>query len=99
MKYFKNLYLMVGGLLLLLVGTGSIVYGLKHRTPNREINRSEFEQLLQANSITEGHVTPTPYAGIYYVEGVRKSGEKTEKVYITTHLEEAQVKALLAQNT
>jgi cell division protease FtsH len=99
MKYFKNLYLMVGGLLLLLVGTGGIVYGVKHRTPNREINRAEFEQYLQANSIAEGRVIPTPYAGIYYLEGVHKEGQKSEKVYITTHLEEAQVKALLAQNT
>jgi cell division protease FtsH len=99
MKYFKNLYLVVGGLLLLLLGTGGIVYGVTHRTPNREINRAEFEQLLQANTITEGRVTPTPYAGIYYLEGVHKTDQKTEKIYITTHLDEAQVKALLAQDT
>ena len=99
MKYFKNLYLMVGGLLLLLVGTGGIVYGVKHRTPNREINRVELEQFLQANAISEARVIPTPYAGIYYLEGVHKNGQKSEKIYITTHLEEAQVKALLEQNT
>jgi cell division protease FtsH len=106
MKYFKNLYLLLGGLLLLLAGVGGIVYGVAHRTPNREINRGEFEQLMQANAITEGRVTPTPYPGIYFLEGVHhvgrgihKAGEKIEKVYITTHLEESQVKAFLAQNT
>src|SRR6266853_5341565 len=99
MKYFKNLYWVVGGLFLLLVGIGGIVYGVAHRTPSREINRVELEQLIQANAIGEGRVTPTPYPGIYYLEGVHKNGQKTEKIYITTHLEEAQVKVLLAQNT
>src|SRR6266853_2524500 len=99
MKYFKNLYWVVGGLFLLLVGIGGIVYGVAHRTPSREINRVELEQLIQANAIGEGRVTPTPYPGIYYLEGVHKIGQKAEKIYITTHLEEAQVKSLLAQNT
>src|SRR6266481_8258888 len=99
MKYFKNLYWVVGGLFLLLVGIGGTVYGVAHRTPSREINRVELEQLMQANAIGEGRVTPTPYPGIYYLEGVHKNGQKTEKIYITTHLEEAQVKVLLAQNT
>jgi cell division protease FtsH len=99
MKYFKNLYWVVGGLFLLLVGIGGTVYGVAHRTPSREINRVELEQLMQANAISEGRVTPTPYPGIYYLEGVHKNGQKTEKIYITTHLEEAQVKVLLAQNT
>jgi cell division protease FtsH len=99
MKYFKNLNLVVGVLLLLLVGVGGIVYGVAHRTPTREINRSEFEELMRANAIADGRVIPTPYPGIYYLEGVHKLGQKTERIYITTHLEEAQVKALLAQNT
>src|ERR1051326_7290714 len=106
MKYFKNLYLVAGGALLVLVGAGSIGYGLSHRTPSREINRVELEQLMEAKAIADGRVTPTPYPGIYYLEGIHnvgrgihKAGEKIEKVYITTHLEEAQVKALLAQNT
>src|SRR5215831_18216921 len=88
MKYFKNLNFVVCGLLLILFGIGGIVFGVTHRTPNREINSSEFEQLMQANAITEGRVTPTPYPGIFYLEGVHKVGQKTEKIYITTHLEE-----------
>ena len=99
MKYFKNLNFVVGGLLLILFGIGGVVFGITHRTPNREINRSEFEQLMQANAITEGRVTPTPYPGIYYLEGAHNIGQRIERIYITTHLEEAQVKALLAQNT
>jgi cell division protease FtsH len=106
MKYFKNLKLVIGGALLILVGAGSIGYGLSHKTPSREINRAELEQLMEAKAIAEGRVTPTPYPGIYNVEGthkvgrgIHKAGQKTEKVYITTHLDEAQVKALLAQSS
>src|SRR6266481_5507870 len=98
MKYFKNLYWVVGGLFLLLVGIGGTVYGVAHRTPSREINRVELEQLMQANAIGEGRVTPTPYPGIYYLEGVHKNGQKTEKIYITTHLEEAQTQKLFADS-
>src|SRR4051794_39164723 len=100
MKYFKNLKLVIPGALLILAGTGSIVFGLTHKSPSsREINRVELEQFLQANTITDGRVTPTPYAGIYYMEGTHKAGPKSEKVYITTHLDEAQIKTLLGQNT
>src|SRR4051794_2297774 len=106
MKYFKNLKLVIPGALLILAGTGSIGYGLSHRTPSREINRVELDQLIEAKAIANGRVTPTPYPGIYNVEGthnvgkgIHKAGQRTEKIYISTHLDEAQIKALLAQNT
>jgi cell division protease FtsH len=99
MKFFKNLSFVIPGVLLILVGAGAISYGLTKRTPSREINRVELDQLMQGNAIADGRVTPTPYPGIYYLEGTHKAGKQTEKVYITTHLEEAQVQSLLSQNS
>jgi len=99
MKYFKNFKFVICGALLVMAGIGGIVFGLTHRTPSREINRAELEELMQANALADGRVTPTPYPGIYYLQGIHKAGQKTEKVYISTHLDEAQVKALLAQKT
>ena len=68
------------------------------RTPSREITRAELTQLLDQKQITEGHVTPTPYNGIYRVEGKRQVGGKTETFFATTHLEEAEVKAMFQQS-
>lgn len=99
MKYFKNIKVVALGALLILAGVVAIAYGLTHKTPSREINRDELEGLVMIKGISDGRVTPTAFAGIYYVEGIRKVGRKPEKIYITTHLEEAQVKNLLAQNT
>lgn len=99
MKHFKNLNLVIGGALLILVSAGSIVLSLSHRSPSREINRVELEQLIESKTLADGRILPTPYAGIYYIEGSHKVGQKSEKVYITTHLEEGQVKTLLAANT
>ena len=99
MKFFKNLSFVIPGVLLILVAAGAISYGLTQRTPSRKINRVELDQLMQANAIADGRVTPTPYPGIYYLEGTHKAGKQAEKVYITTHLEEAQVQSLLAQNS
>src|SRR5208337_3818970 len=67
------------------------------RSPQRELNRAEFEHLLQTHGLADGRAVPTPFAGIYHVEGTRQSKSKTEKVFITTHLDEAQVKALFEQ--
>jgi cell division protease FtsH len=42
--------------------------------------------------------SPTPYAGIYHVEGTRKAAGKSERVFVTTHLDETQVKSLFEQS-
>jgi cell division protease FtsH len=86
------------------VGAGLIVSALSllgiwcFRTSSREIPRTELDQLVQANALTEGRVMPTPYAGIYYVEGKHKLSGKSEKVFLTTHLDDAQIKALSNQS-
>lgn len=66
------------------------------RQPVTEISRNELQDLLGAKSLTEGRLTPTPYDGVYHVEAVRQVQGKSSKVRVTTHLDEAQLKALLA---
>lgn len=67
------------------------------QTPTREITRDELNQYLVSRTLQSGRATPTPYAGIYRVEGTHKKNIGAEKVYITTHLDEAQVKAVFEQ--
>src|SRR5258708_37329424 len=61
---------------------------------SREITHDELNRYLSSHSLEAGRATPTPYAGIYRVEGKISKGAEKEKVYITTHLDEAEVKAL-----
>src|SRR5687768_7981178 len=88
----------------LIVGVGMILLGLCLmlawfvRVPTREISRAEFEQFLQAKDITAGLLIPTPYAGVYRVEGTHRIANKTEKIYITMHLDEARMKSLFEQS-
>jgi cell division protease FtsH len=63
-------------------------------SPAKEITRAEFECLMQTKALKQAQVTPTPYAGIYQVEGKRQLGAKRDDIYLTTHLDEAQLKAL-----
>jgi cell division protease FtsH len=96
MKHFKNLKLVIG-LALFVVGCGLLAaYFL--RTPSHEITRVELNQLIQQNQVSDGHAIPTPYNGIYRVEGTRKVNGRTEKFYVTTHLDDDQAKALFAQS-
>jgi cell division protease FtsH len=96
MKHLKNLKLIVG-LSLLVLGCGLIgAYFLK--SPSHEITRAELTQLIQQHQITDGRVIPTPYNGIYGVEGTRQVNGKAEKFYVTTHLDESEINALYAQN-
>ncbi len=67
------------------------------RLPSREITRQQFEQLLQEKSILTGSIAPTPYAGIYHIDGERNLAGKLRPFSITTHIEEKQLKDLLAQ--
>src|ERR1051325_5801363 len=95
MKFFKNVKFVAG---CALIALGSVLIALwVFRTPAHEINRAELEQMLQSQGLLHGHVSPTPYAGIYHVEGTRKSGAKQERVFITTHLDGAQIKKLCDQ--
>jgi cell division protease FtsH len=97
MKYFKNKILVIG-LTITLAGLAAAGLGFHYlHTPADEISRGDLEQLMAAHSITDGKVTPTLYAGIYEVEGSRpKTGfSKPQPFYVTTHLDEPQVKALL----
>ncbi len=96
MKFLKNTKLVIGSAVLV---TGLTLLGLwSFRTPSRELTRAELDQLIEAKTLTDGRVTPTPYAGIYRVEGKLNLPGKSERVFITTHLDEAQVKALFNQS-
>jgi cell division protease FtsH len=67
-------------------------------TPAREITRAELDQLVQQGKITKGRIEPEPMCdGIYLVQGSRKVDGRTEKFFVTTHLDELQLKALLSQ--
>ena len=96
MKFLKNTKLVSGSALLV---TGLTLLGIWcFRIPSREITFAELEQFVQTKSLTDGRVLPTPYAGIYLVEGKRKLPGKSERVFLTTHLDEAQIRDLTDQS-
>jgi cell division protease FtsH len=95
MKRLKNLKLIIG-LSLIFVGCGLIAAYFLH-TPSHEITRAELSQLIAQKQITDGHAYPSAYNGIYHVEGTRTVNGKAEKFYVTTHLDDTEVKALFAQ--
>jgi len=78
----------------LVVGLGLLSW-YRWSLPSDEINRARLTELIDNDLVVSATVSPTFYPGIYTVEGVSKSGAKPGKFTITTHLEEAQVKALL----
>jgi cell division protease FtsH len=93
-KKFK----LIAGLGLVLLGC-ALMAGYFFHTPVKEISRTELTELIQKNWITDGQATPTPYAGIYRVEGTEKiNGGGTQKFFVTTHLDEAEIKTLFAQS-
>jgi len=96
MKHLKNFkFTLVVTLLAIACGVAAAYF---LHTPPHEITRAELSQAVEQHQITEGHATPTPYAGIYRVDGTRTVNGKPEKFYVTTHLDESEVKALFAQN-
>jgi ATP-dependent Zn protease len=96
MKFLKYIKLVAGCALIV---TGLTLLGIWYfRTPSREITRAELDQFVQAKTLTDGRVRPTPYAGIYHLEGKHKLSGKSERVFVTTHLDEAQTKALFDQS-
>ena len=96
MKFLKNTKLMVGSALLV---TGLTLFGIWcFRTPSREITRAELDQFVQVKSLTDGRVKPTLYAGIYHLEAKHKLSGSSERVFLTTHLDESQIKTLFGQS-
>jgi cell division protease FtsH len=96
MKRFKN-WKFITGISLMLVG-GGLIAGYFLHTPAREIDRAALHTIIEKEQFAAGKVSPTAYSGIYRIEGTLKEG-KPGKVYITTHLDEAQIKALFAQSS
>ena len=98
MKYFKNPKLALIGVAVILLSTATIITACLLHSSVKEISRGELDGLLEAKGISDGQIIPTPYAGIYRVEGIRKAGAKKQKFFVTTHLDEAQVKTLFGQS-
>jgi len=95
MKYFKSRSFLVGmGLILLGTALLSIWF---LQPPSREITRPELTQMMESKALLKIVASPTPYAGIYHIEGTHKTAKAVERVYLTTHLEEAQVRDLFEQ--
>src|SRR5687767_2162699 len=80
-----------------LIASVAVTYFTAKHPIVKETSRTEFQQWVQDGAITEAKVNPTPYAGIYAVEGKRKEGGELKEFDITTHLEADQIKALLAK--
>ena len=97
MKYFRNLYV-IGGIGLIVAGIAIICCTIYFHKPTKEISRSELEQIIASKTLVDARITPTPYTAVYEVEGKRQVGKETQRVFISTHLDESQVKALLAQS-
>src|SRR5437660_11294387 len=93
MKISKRLLLVTGLILVAIALTLLISY--RWSLHSDEINRARLVQLIQEKKIVGATVSPTLYPGIYSVEGGWKTASQSGKFEITTHLEEAQVKALL----
>lgn len=89
---------LIAGISLVVFGIVMIVATAVFKTPKHEITRAELNQLIEQNQITDGRAMPTPYAGIYRVEGKGKIGGKIEQFFVTTHLDDAQIKSLFEQS-
>jgi cell division protease FtsH len=95
MRILKNTRLVAG---LVLATLGLILLSLfMLRTPSREITRVEMQSLLAAGSLSKAILVPTPYSDIYHVEGIVHKAGRSEKVFITTHLDESQVKKFFSE--
>jgi cell division protease FtsH len=85
-------------ILLALIGAFAVFY-FSFTTRPAEISRSRLHDLMQNKTIVEAKVLPTPYPGIYSVEGTENSGGKISKFKITTHLDDAETTALLEKSS
>jgi cell division protease FtsH len=66
--------------------------------PVREVTGAELDGWLAAKSVSAVQVTPTFFTAVYTVEGKHSMGDRSERFTATTHLDEAQLKSLLAEN-
>ncbi|MEO6183354.1 MAG: AAA family ATPase [Verrucomicrobiota bacterium] len=89
----KSKRIILGISLSLVAASSFLFYSLSIPTP--EISPARLQHLIAANSVTQATVSPTVYSGIYSVQGKESSGKQAAKFKITTHLDEAQLKALL----
>jgi len=95
MKYLRN-FKFIGGISLILVGlTMTSAWFFLRRSPH-EITRAEFDQIINTQSLTDAKLNPTLYPGIFYFEASRPAGTGTERVFLTTHLDEAQLSRVAA---
>src|SRR5437867_12670064 len=93
MKLSKQIALALG-VILLAVGLGLVIH-YRWRQPSDQINRARLNHLIEDKQIASAAVTPTPYPGIFSVEGAWKAGGKGGKFSIITRLEDEQVRRLL----
>jgi cell division protease FtsH len=93
MKLSKQARFLVG-ILLLAVGV-ALLLRYRWSEPSHEINRARLAELMEKKLILSASLAPTTYPGVYFLDGTWKADGKPAKFSITTHLEEAQVKALL----
>ncbi|MDB6053950.1 MAG: ATP-dependent metalloprotease FtsH [Verrucomicrobiales bacterium] len=82
---------MAGGAALL-IAAFAIFYST--RVGQSEVTRTQLQSWIKQDAIIKAEVTPTVYPGIYQVSGERKEGAKTTAFSLSTHLEEAEIKAL-----
>jgi len=80
---------------LLLLGIG-LLMTRGFQTPAKEISYAELDQLMQAKKMQGTRIEPTPYPGIYRIEGIYEGRGGTHRYFITTRLDEGQAKALFA---
>lgn len=81
---------------LLLSGGAAIITGISFKTPSREISRVEVAFRIQKREIVGSHVVPTPYSGIYRVEGKFRIGNELENFSVTMPLNEREIETLLS---
>ncbi|MEO6035270.1 MAG: AAA family ATPase, partial [Verrucomicrobiota bacterium] len=73
----------------------AVILLYKLTIPSQEIDRARLHDLMQSKAIVDAKMFPTPYPGIYLVQGSAKSGKEFSKFKITTRLDESETKALL----
>lgn len=85
-------------LIVSLVVTLALLWQPAAKLPAEEISRVRFEKLMADKSILQAEVSPKSFKDIYQVKGsYKRSGGSKVDFTITTHLNESQVAALLAQ--
>jgi cell division protease FtsH len=65
------------------------------QTSAKEITYAEFNQLMQSKKMSGTRVMPTPFPGIYRIEGTYESRAGKGRYFITARLDESQAKTLL----